>query len=489
MDNSAEHKTTKTPKALKDRRPSAKTAVILGAVILVVGVLGVRHWLWAQKHVATDDAFLTSDVIQISPQVDGTIVAVKVDDNQIVKRGQLLAVLDEATYRAAVDQAKANLDAAIAQAKGAGVSVELTKEVGSAQLAQARGIVEQAAGSIAGAGADVTRGEAAVANSRAAVMSSKAGVNAAQSAVQASIANKKRYAQAVAAANAALDAAESDAERAARDSTRYSDLLKQGAVSAQTADQYQSNARTAKAVAEQKRADVSAAKEQLTYSDAAIDQARAQLAAARAQSAAAATGVNQSLAQKHAYLENVRQAEARKQQAVGQLSQALTSPRQVDVSRSANAQALAKIEQARAALKAAEIQLAYTRIYAPCAGKISKDSLEVGSLVQIGTPLMAILPVNDIWVTANFKETQLEGVRAGDSAEIEVDGIPGRTFRGHVDSISSATGATFALLPPDNAAGNFTKVVQRVPVKILFDESDLGELRAGMSVLAVVHTK
>ncbi|MEI6915270.1 MAG: HlyD family secretion protein, partial [Armatimonadota bacterium] len=189
-------------------------------------------------------------------------------------------------------------------------------------------------------------------------------------------------------------------------------------------------------------------------------------------------------------VQGVNQARAKHEQALGQLAQARTAPKQTDVIRTSREQALARVEQARAALHAATIQLEYTRVFAPATGRITKKSLEVGSLVQNGAPLMAIVPSDDIWVTANFKETQIAKMDPGDPAEIEVDGLSGEIFRGRVDSVSAATGSTFALLPPDNATGNFTKVVQRISVKIVLDknQSHVDRLRAGMSVTAVVGT-
>jgi membrane fusion protein (multidrug efflux system) len=144
----------------------------------------------------------------------------------------------------------------------------------------------------------------------------------------------------------------------------------------------------------------------------------------------------------------------------------------------------------KAALENARIQLDYARIIAPINGRISKKTVEIGQYVQPGTPLMTIIPDQDIWVEANFKETQLADVRAGDPTTIEVDGLPGKVFKGHVDSISAGTGATFALLPPDNATGNFTKVVQRIAVKVVFEtgQPDLNQLRAGMSVVTTIST-
>ena len=124
-------------------------------------------------------------------------------------------------------------------------------------------------------------------------------------------------------------------------------------------------------------------------------------------------------------------------------------------------------------------------------GVVSKKSVEAGQIVQAGEPLLAIVPLEDIWVTANFKETQLKNVRPGQSARVSVDAYGGRTFKGHVESIAAATGARFSLLPPENAAGNYVKVVQRVPVKIVFERGEDPEhlLRPGMSVYPTVYIK
>jgi membrane fusion protein (multidrug efflux system) len=137
------------------------------------------------------------------------------------------------------------------------------------------------------------------------------------------------------------------------------------------------------------------------------------------------------------------------------------------------------------------IKLGYCRIYAPRAGQISKKNVTVGALVQPGTPLMAIVVNEGLWVVGNYKETQLAKVVPGQKAEIEVDALRGQRFEGRVDSVAAATGATFALLPPENASGNFTKIVQRVPVKIVLDPGQPGleRLRGGMSVKATISLR
>jgi len=185
--------------------------------------------------------------------------------------------------------------------------------------------------------------------------------------------------------------------------------------------------------------------------------------------------------------------------------QGIVSAQQLDAARAAAAAADAQLASAQAALVGADarvaasraardqaaLQLSYTRITAPATGVVSKKSVEVGQLVQPGQPLMAVVPLQDVWVVANLKETETADVTPGDPAEITVDGYPGRHFRGVVESLAPATGAKFSLLPPDNATGNFTKVVQRIPVRIrLAGPADPAHpLRPGMSAVVTIQTK
>jgi len=154
------------------------------------------------------------------------------------------------------------------------------------------------------------------------------------------------------------------------------------------------------------------------------------------------------------------------------------------------AKAVAQVDRARAVESQAALNLSYTQIKAPVEGTVGARSLRVGQYVQAGTQLMAIVPLDAVYVVANFKETQLTHVRNGQPVEIEIDSFHGTKLRGHVDSLSPASGLEFALLPPDNATGNFTKIVQRVPVKIVLDDQRLkGLLRPGMSAVPTVNTK
>ena len=168
----------------------------------------------------------------------------------------------------------------------------------------------------------------------------------------------------------------------------------------------------------------------------------------------------------------------------------LAARRKVDVLTTDRAKAVAQVDRARAVARQAALNLSYTEISAPVDGTVGARSLRVGQFVQAGTQLMAVVPLDAVYVVANFKETQLTYVRNGQPVELSIDGFRGTRLRGHVDSLSPASGLEFALLPPDNATGNFTKIVQRVPVKIALDDHRLaGLLRPGMSAEPTVDTK
>ncbi|HLJ89892.1 MAG TPA: HlyD family secretion protein [Candidatus Angelobacter sp.] len=186
----------------------------------------------------------------------------------------------------------------------------------------------------------------------------------------------------------------------------------------------------------------------------------------------------------------VATAESRFAQAKAQAESAGTAPQQISMIRARENAALAEVERSRAALAQAELNMQYTKIAAPVAGIISKRNVEPGQVVQAGQPLFALVNLDDIWITANFKETQLKSMKVGQRVNIHVDAY-GRDYSGVVESMGGATGARFSLLPPENATGNYVKVVQRVPVRIRLDKnSDSSHLlRPGMSVEPVVLTR
>jgi membrane fusion protein (multidrug efflux system) len=186
----------------------------------------------------------------------------------------------------------------------------------------------------------------------------------------------------------------------------------------------------------------------------------------------------------------IEQAQGKLLQANADLRSADTAPQMMQATRSRAQSAEANAEQKKAQLDQAKLNLLYTKIVAPVTGVVSNRTVEVGQNVQAGQEMMKVVPLDDLWVTANFKETQLRRMKAGQSVDIDVD-ANGKIYKGHVDSIAGASGALFSLLPPENATGNYVKVVQRVPVKIVFEKGELKghELRPGMSVEPKVWVK
>ncbi len=215
------------------------------------------------------------------------------------------------------------------------------------------------------------------------------------------------------------------------------------------------------------QAEVDTRQSQFDQAKAAVDQGRARLASARAGVLGSSGGV--ALAQ-------------------GRLAAAETGPQQVAAAKAAVELAAARVKQSEAALHLAELTLSYAQIRAPVKGTVSRRTVELGQMVSPDRPLLAVVPGDDVWVVANFKENQLADMHPGQPVKIAIDTYGGRRFVGHVDSIAGASGARFALLPPDNASGNFIKVVQRIPVLIRFDGADAVAFRPGMSAEVTVDT-
>jgi membrane fusion protein (multidrug efflux system) len=428
------------------RRPAFLFGTAL--VLLVAAVFGVRYWLHARSHESTDDAFIDAHVIQVSPKVGGYVAKVYVKANQEVKAGDLLAEIDPRDYQTRLDAARAALAAGESRLREAHAGVELTRANTSAGVRQAAATVEQA--------------RASVEAQRAAAAAERTRIAQAASGVAAAAAN-------VAQARSQVAAAEAEAVRDAADVQRYQELYAKDEISRQRLDQAIAAARTASAQVEAARGRVAAAE--------------AQVAEARAGQATAAENARRAQTQ-------ITGTQAGVNEALGRLAQANTAPQQVAVSQAQAATAGASIEQLRAAVEQAELELSYTKIYAPETGRVTNKSIEEGALVQTGQPLMAVV-TGDVWVTANFKENQIGRMRAGQPVELSVDAYPDKTFKGHVDSIQAGTGSRFSMMPAENATGNYVKVVQRVPVKIVFDEQpDAAHMLApGMSVEPEVRVK
>jgi membrane fusion protein (multidrug efflux system) len=428
------------------RRPAFLIAAVL--IFLVGTILGIRYWLYARSHESTDDAFIDAHVTPVSPKVSGYVLKVYVDSNQHVNKGDLIAEIDPRDYEARLEQAKAALAAGQARLKEARSGVDLTRASTRATVRQATATVQQA--------------QAGVAAARAQAAADRSKVSQAGATINTALANLQQ-------ARAQVSAAEAEQVRAQADVARYQQLYEKDEVSRQRLDQAIATARTA---------------------DAQLQSARERVAAASAQVSEMEAGQSAAAQNARKSQSQIGAAQAQVNEAQGRLAQANTAPQQVAVSEAQAQTAGASIEQLQAAVDQAELELSYTKIYAPETGRVTNKNVEPGALVQASQPLMAIVP-GEVWVTANFKENQIGMMRPGQPVEITVDAYPDKTFKGHVDSIQAGTGARFSLLPPENATGNYVKVVQRVPVKIAFDEAPdpTHMLAPGMSVVPEVKVR
>lgn len=329
------------------------------ALLLVVAVGGVLYLDRPESSASlqsTDDAYVQADFTTVAPRVSGTIDRVLVEENQPVRKGQLLATIDDRDFAIAVKAAKA-------QVAGARASVSSLQ-------------------------AHLVRQETAIVQARAAV-----------------------------------DADDAALELARSNRTRYGNLAADGSGTVQ-----------------------------------ALQQARAQLAIQQANREKSAAG-----------LQSARQQ-------VGVLAAELEKAR-------------AALDLALAAQAAAELKLSYTRITAPIGGTTGRKAVRVGAFAGAGKPLLAIVPLDTVYVTAHFRETQLARVRPGQAVDIEVDALPGDPLKGRVESLGPASGASYSTIAPHNASGNFTKIVQRLPVRIRFEAGQpaIAKLRVGMSVTPTIR--
>ena len=428
-------------------RPRKRTIALLVflALVALAGMGGLLYWRHAAQFEETDDAFVDGNIVTVSPQVGGRISVVRVNDNQDVKAGDVLVEIDPTDYVNAVNQAKAALETAKARVEIAKTNVDLV------QASTAAGLAQAAAG---------------VATAQAGVEAAQAGVDHAQAGIEQAQATVHGAEAQVASAQADVDAAQAEATRREADAKRY-DAVDPRAMSQQLRE-------AARAAADASAAQLLAAQKRKSAADAQVAQEQSKGAAAKAALAEARSGV--------------AQAQSRVAQAEGALQMAKTAPEQIKAADAQVTTAEAGVAQAQAALDAAQQQLSYTKIAAPVAGRITRKGVQLGQVVEAGRILLAIVEP-DVWVTANFKETQLTRMHAGQAVEIRVDTYPGRIFKGKVESFQSGTGARFSLMPPENATGNYVKVVQRVPVKIVFMDEAGAKLLLGPGMSVVPRVK
>lgn len=408
----------KDPRSIKKIATTLLVALGLGAAIYG----GFAYYQWASTHEQTDDSYVDGHSSAVSSRVGGTVLQVYVEDNQLVKKGDLLATLDPTDYQIKADQAKAAVDLAQRQIDQSHAAVQQYSTTASAQSTSAQGDIASAQAMINMAKSTVVQSQAAVDQQMQTIQSLKAKLWQAQI-----------------------------------DFKRYNDLYSKGAVSQEELDQ----ARTTYTVSQ---ADELGGEQNLKQLQQKVQQAKDNLA--------------QTYGQMTKSKSTLQTAQASKDEAI-------VKQRDVDVS-------LAQLEQAQANLKEAAQNLSYTKIYSPIDGRIGRKNLEPGQRVDVGTSLCSIFEENP-WITANFKETQVGRMKPGQDVEIKIDSFGGRLFKGKIESIAPASGAKYALLPPENATGNFTKVVQRIPVKIDFDQQStadyLSRIAPGMSTDVTVDLR
>lgn len=353
------------------KKTNKKFLIILGAIVLLGGTFGISKYIHSLHNEDTDDAQVNANISPVIPRISGYIAEIHVKDNQLVKKGDTLVLLDNREMSNRVLQA-----------------------------------------------------EAALENAKSNLLVSQANANAASASAQSSMSN-------IGTAEASIESAKVNLWRATQDFDRYANLIKDHSITQQQYDE---------ALASKQRAE--------------------------------------------------RQLEVLKQQKNAATSQANAVKSQSVASGQQTAVASAIIKQREADLANALLNLSYTAILAQTDGNVSTVNLQPGQTVQAGQQLFSIVVDEPVWVIANFKETQLTQMHVGNKATVKIDAFPDKEFEGTVQSLSAATGSKFALLPPDNASGNFVKVVQRVPVKVVLDvaaQKMLKALRPGMNAIVEVH--
>jgi membrane fusion protein, multidrug efflux system len=382
------------------RAPASRRRFIPLVVGLVVLAGGGTYYLHSRHFEDTDDAQIDANITSLSPRVAGTLIAVQVQDNQVVKAGDVLAEIDPTDYDVALAQARATLAQAEATVQAENPQVSITE----------------------------TSNETALSADSADLSSAESGLVAADREV------KQLTAQ--------LDQAQANAKNAVTERGRAEKLGAQGAISQAEQDTRATTADAASANVAAVTAALAAAQARYTQAQSRITFTRARVAEQRA-----------------------------------------NAPRQLDVRRASVGVREAALDLARAQLHQAELNRGYTKIVAPVGGILGRKSMSIGDRVAPGQPVVAITRTDELWVTANFRETQLRDMRPGQPVRLHVDALD-LDLNGKVESVAGATGSRFSLFPPENASGNFVKVVQRIPVRISLDPGQAGmdRLRPGMSV-------
>ncbi len=420
------------PSAPPRRRRALRLAASLGLLLCTAGVV-FGWWVWNVFQVRTTNAYVVGNITPVSSDVGGQVVALYADDNMIVAAGAPLAQLDPVPFQLEVDRVLADLRNAQAEVRAAAVNVRLVRQ-------DRRALLD---------GASARRGEA----ERAA--------RAAEVEVQTRGQIHRKEQELLASQRAQVPGLAALEENARLYYERFSRLAASGDVPVQDRDNRAATYREATAKLESLRSDIAASERQVLASGLQLEEARVRLEQSR-----------QALSSTDAAVVQAQAAQLQPDIATAQL-EALKS----------------RVNQGEAALRTAQLNLSHCLIRAPQGGIVSRRTIQLGETLAAKQPFLSIVPLDfdNVWVVANLREDQMDRVQAGNLALITLDGIAEKTFQGWVESTSGGTGSVFSLFPPDNATGNFVRVVQRLPVRIRFAEAEnyQNRIRPGMS--ATVH--
>jgi membrane fusion protein (multidrug efflux system) len=428
-----------------DRGKTPKWVIpsIVFALAILLFVVITSNWNnWQSSgSVGTDDAYVRADVTPLSTKVVGVVKQTSVSDFQPVKAGDMLVELKNDEYKARVEQAKQ----AVRQTEVKLADMKKRKELQDAKVKDAQSVLEISRTSVGQAENNIQVAQSTIEEARAGILAASAGVTQSE---------------------AAVGAAQADLTKSSLERARQEALLAQESATKQKLEQVTDEAEKSSA--------------NLASQKAGYEKASSELVARRAQLEKAKQQLHTSQAEKEKALQTVVSREA----------ELLAQRKQRELLDGEEEELKADLISKEAGLTAALVDLDYTMIRAPQNGIVGELKVKPGQLVSVGTNVITL--VSSVpWVIANYREVQLAHVKPGDSVTVQVDALLGKKFKAHVERIAPASGAQFSLLPPDNATGNFTKVTQRIPVKIVFDENQeaLALMRPGMSVISTIHTR
>jgi membrane fusion protein (multidrug efflux system) len=389
-------------------------------IVAVIGIAGYFIWKHFNTYETTDDAQVDGHVNAISARISGYVAEVLVNDEQIVKAGDVMVRIDPKDYESALAKAEADLADAEAALETSRIDIPITTTNTASTLKNANSGRVDASAFLSGAERQLAAAQVRVET-----------------------------------ANAQVREAQANLTKANDDVRRYKLLVDKDEIARQQYDTAVSTADAAQATLDARTASVREAQQNIVVAQSAVEQARARIV-----------------------------------QADASIDAAMTAPRQVAASETRAKSALAQVAQRRALVQQAKLNLSYCTVVAPVTGIIGKKTVELGENVSPGEQMMALVPLDDVWITANFKETQLGRMNPGQRVKFSVDAYD-REYTGKVEAIGGASGSRFSLLPPENATGNYVKVVQRVPVRINLDpgQNDDHRLRPGLSVDPKVYVE